>query len=144
MQLGLHLLEASRLPALEAAGVELPAERMGLLDALRMLEGHEPAPPAGRPLVLDGLDALLASAPADPGPLLRALRDALLEGRAWFAWKRVPVVLLLRGSLEDPQNEHGLTLALDGRRVPLAPLVGTRLALARPGFAGWYWSPQLA
>lgn len=140
---GQHIVEQRRVPELARAGLDLPEARCGLLDALRMLEGHLPPPAEGQPLVVLGLDALLAAAPADPGPVLRVLRDALVEGRSWLNWKRIPVVLLVSGALEDRQDDAGLLLRTDGRAVSLAPLLGTRLQPARAGQPGWFWSPQL-
>lgn len=140
LQPGLHVIQHDRLAQ---AGLELPQPWMGLLDALRMLEGHLPAPPPGQPLGVVGLDALLRDAPAETGTLLRVLRDALVEGRSYFTWKQIPVVLVVQGVLEDAQDGSGLHLKMDGRSWALAPLLGTRMQAAQPGRHGWFWSPQI-
>ena len=142
MKTGVHVVERGRLTALAEHGIEVPRPWWGVLDVLRMLEGHRPEPPPGRPLVVTGVDALLRAA-GEAGPVLRALRTGLAEGRRYFAWKEIPLVVLLDGEVEDPRDGTGLALRADGRRWPLAPLLGTPQQPARPGTDGWWWAPQL-
>ena len=143
MQLGVHVVQRERLSALAAAGVEVPEPWMGLLDALRMVEGHLGEPPEGQPLGLVGLEALLGAVPGEGTALLQALRTGLVEARRYFAWKRIPLVFLVPGTVDDPQDGTGLTLEHQGRRWPLAPLLGTHLVAARLATPGWWWAPQL-
>ena len=142
MQPGLHVIEARKLADLERHGVVLPRPWTGLLDGLRTVEGLEPEPPADQPFVLAGLTALLRQAPDGADALLRVVRGTLGEGRAYFSWKKLPVVLVVEGHVDDPGDETGLWLEAEGRRWSLAPLLGTGLQAARPGVSGWWWSPQ--
>jgi hypothetical protein len=143
MQVGVHLVERTRLPTLAAHGVDVPEPWMGVLDALRMVAGHLPEPPEARPLGLVGLDALLSAAPGDAGTVLRAVRSGLVEARRYFTWKQIPLVLLVEGKIDDPADGTGLGLTLGPRRWALAPLLGVRLAPARPDANGWWWTPQI-
>lgn len=143
MQLGMHVIERARLAKLAAHGVDLAEPWMGILDVLRMVEGHLPEPPEGRPLVLTGLDALVRAVPGEATAVLQAIRTGLVEARRYFTWKQMPVVLLLDSSVDDPADGGGLILAHGPRRWPLAPLLGTRLSAARPDVAGWWWAPQI-
>jgi hypothetical protein len=143
MQAGLHVVERGRLASLAAAGVDVPEPFMGILDALRMVEGHLPEPPAGQPLGLVGLDALLRAVPGDPTRMLQGMRAGLVEARRYFAWKAIPVVILVEGRIDDLADDTGLYLCSAERRWPLAPLLGTRLTPARPDAGGWWWAPQI-
>ena len=142
MQPGMHLIERRKLAELERHGVALPSPWTGLLDALRVVEGMEPEPPDGQPFVLAGLTDLLRQAPDASDTLLRVVRGTLGEGRGYFSWKKLPVVLVVDGRVDDPGDDSGLWLELDDARRSLAPLLGTRLKAARPGATGWWWSPQ--
>jgi hypothetical protein len=143
MMQGLHVVERARLPSLAAAGLDVPEPWMGLLDALRMVEGHNPEPPEKRVLGLVGLDALLRAVPGEGTTVLQAVRNGLVEARRYFSWKEIPVVLLVEGRIDDPADGSGLALLHGPRRWPLAPLLGTRLSPARPDTAGWWWAPQI-
>ncbi len=143
MQLGIHVVERARLSTLAASGVEVPEPWMGVLDALRMMEELLPEPPADQPLGLVGLDALLCAAGSESTPLQRTIRAGFAEARHYFSWKRIPVVLLLNGRVDDLRDGSGLALLFAERRWPLAPLLGTRLAPARAGVKGWWWAPQI-
>jgi hypothetical protein len=163
MQPGLHIVERARLASLAAAGVDVPEPYMGVLDVLRMVEGHLPEPPAGQALGVVGLDALLravagsavispgdlgAQLGGDPSRLLQGLRTGFVEARRYFAWKAIPLVFLVDGTIDDPADDTGLHLngaASSGPapRWPLAPLLGTRLTPARAGLSGWWWAPQI-
>ncbi len=142
MKPGLHVVAASATRRLAEHGVVVPEAGVGLLDVLRMLEGLRPEPPEGQPLFVFGLDEL-AGATGDPGPLLRATRSGLVEGRAYFEWKRIPLVLVLRGEVVDRRDDTGLRLGGDSRSIDLAPLLGTKLEPAKAGVDGWWWAPQL-
>jgi hypothetical protein len=143
MQLGIHVVERSRLPVLAAAGVDVPEPWTGVLDVLRAVSGHLPEPTEGRALGLVGLDALLAAVPGDGATVLRAVRGGLVEARRYFSWKQIPVVLLVEGKIDDPADGTGLGLTHGGRRWSLAPLLGVRLTPARPDAAGWWWTSQI-
>jgi hypothetical protein len=143
MQPGLHVVERARLAPLAALGVDVPEPFMGILDVLRMSEGHLPEPPAGRPLGVVGLDAMLAATPGDPTRLLQAMRAGLVEARRYFAWKAIPVVMLVDGEVDNPADDTGLHLRLGARRCALAPLLGTRLSTARADARGWWWASQI-
>lgn len=143
MQLGVHVVERPRLPALAAVGVDLPEPWTGVLDALRTVAGQLPEPPEGRPLSLVGLDALLSAVPGDGATVLRAVRGGLVEARRYFAWKQIPVVLLVEGRVDDPADGTGLGLSHGGRRWSLSPLLGVRLTPARLDAAGWWWTHQI-
>jgi|GEM_PF-4720254 len=142
MQPGMHLIERRNLAGLERHGVSLPRPWTGLLDALRAVEGLEPEPHPDQPFVLVGLTDLLRQAPGASDTLLRVVRGTLGEGRAYFSWKKLPVVLVVDGRVNDPGDDSGLWLELDDARWSLAPLLGTRLRAAQPGATGWWWSPQ--
>lgn len=143
MQAGMHVVERARLSILADQGVEVPEPWMGVLDALRMVEGHLPEPPEGLPLGLVGLDALVLAVPGEATAVLQAIRTGLVEARRYFVWKQIPVVLLLDGRIEDPADGGGLLLWHGARRWPLAPLLGTRFSAARPDVSGWWWAPQI-
>lgn len=143
MQPGLHVVERARLAPLAALGVDVPEPFMGILDVLRMAEGHLPEPPPGRPLGVVGLDAILSASPGDPTRLLQAMRVGLVEARRYFAWKAIPLVLLVDCEVDDPADETGLHVRIGARRCPLAPLLGTRLAAARVDTHGWWWASQI-
>lgn len=143
MQLGMHVIERAALSKLATHGVEASEPGMGILDALRMVEGHLPEPPEGRPLVLVGLDALVRAVPGEATAVLQAVRTGLVEARRYFAWKQIPLVLLLDGRVEDLADGSGLHLWHGPRRWSLAPLLGTRFAAARPDARGWWWATQI-
>jgi hypothetical protein len=143
MRLGIHVVERARLSTLSAAGVHVPEPWMGVLDALRMVEGHLPEPSDGQALGLVGLDALLEAAGADSGPVQRTLRTGFAGARSYFTWKRIPLVLLLDGRVDDARDGSGLVLVHGEHRRPLAPLLGTRLTPARDHVRGWWWAPQI-
>ena len=143
MQAGVHVVERARLAPLAAAGALVPEPFMGVLDVLRMVEGHLPEPPGGQPLGVVGLDALLKAAAGDPTRLLQGMRAGFVEARRYFAWKAIPVVMLVEGRIDDPGDDTGLYLCSAERRWSLAPLLGTRLTPARAGSAGWWWASQI-
>ncbi|MFO7567264.1 MAG: hypothetical protein R6X02_31760 [Enhygromyxa sp.] len=143
MQQGIHVVERRRLAALTREGVEIPRPWLGLLDALRMIQGYVPEPPEAQPLGLTGLDELLTAANEDPTNLLRSVCGSFVSARRYFAWKEIPVVLLLKGNVDDPSDESGLHLEYHGQRWSLAALLGTRLEPAKPGTSGWWWAPQI-
>jgi hypothetical protein len=143
LQSGLHVIERRRLNTIARDGVDLPEPWMGVLDVLRMIDGHLAEPPEHRPLGVHGLDALVAAAPGDAHGVLSALRLGFVEGRRYFAWKEIPVVLLVDGGIDDPRDGTGLHLTVEGRRVSLAPFLGTRFQPPRPSANGWWWSPQI-
>jgi hypothetical protein len=108
-----------------------------------MVEGHLPEPPAERARGIVGIDALLHAVPGDPTRLLQGVRAGLVEARSYFAWKAIPLVVLVDGTIDDLADDTGLHLRGADRRWPLAPLLGTRLTVARPGVPGWWWAPQI-
>ena len=139
---GVHVVAEGATAGLAAHGLDVRRPTWGVLDVLRMLDGHRPEPSAGKPLFVGGLDAL-ARASSDSGPLLRAARSGLLEGREYFAWKQIPLVFVVAGEVVDRRDGSGLLLD-DGRDlIELAPLLGAKLEPAKPGVAGWWWAPQL-
>ncbi len=143
MKLGVHLAERARLGHLGPSGLVVPEPWMGILDCLRMVEGHLPEPEPGRPLGLVGLDALLMAVGDESTPLLKALRTGLVQARRYFDWKKIPVALLVDGTVDDPADGTGLVLTRGERRWPLAPLLGTRLEPALSKTNGWWWAPQI-
>ncbi len=143
MRLGIHVVERARLSALAAAGVNVPEPWMGILDALRMVDGHLPEPPEGQALGLVGLGALLDAAGTGSGAVQRSLRTGFAGARSYFTWKRIPLVLLVDGNVDDARDGAGLALIHGGHCWPLAPLLGTRLTPARDNVQGWWWAPQI-
>ena len=143
MPMGIHVIERRRLGPLARDGIEVPEPWMGVLDVLRMAEGHVPEPPEGRPLGVHGLDALLAASPGDAYGVLQALRLGFVDARRYFAWKQIPVVLIFDNAVEDPRDGTGLHLARGDRRLALAPFLGTRLEPARAGATRWWHAPQI-
>lgn len=144
MRPGLHVLATYRLPQLQRTGLSLPDPWWGVLDVLRMLEGHDLAePPAHQALPVVGVDALVEAAGASRDTLLRALRAELVDARHYLDHRRIPLVLLFDHTLSDPRDGTGLQLTLDGAAVPLRPLLGTRLTPAHDEVDGWWWAPQL-
>ena len=141
--MGIHVIERRLLGTLSREGVEVPEPWMGVLDVLRMVEGHFPEPPERRPLGVHGLDALLAAAPGEAQGVLQALRLGFVDARRYFTWKEIPVVLLVDGIIDDPRDGTGLHLVRDDRRIALAPFLGTRLEPARKVAAGWWSAPQI-
>jgi hypothetical protein len=144
MQRGVHLVERARLPSLAAHGVSVPEPWMGLLDVLRMVEGHYPEPPEAKPLGLVGLDALLRATPGDGAGVMLAIRGGLADARSYFAWKQIPLVILVDGQIEDLGEGVGQRLVGGERRWSLTPLLGSGLTPGRPGVLGWWWASQLA
>ncbi len=141
MQLGIHLIERTALEDLRAKEVEVPQPWVGMLDLARIIEGLLPEPEADRPLVAVGLEAVLEAVGDEAPATLSRLRRSLHEGRAYFEWSRIPLVMVVSGRLEaHPDGGPGLTR--DGKSWPLAPLVGKRLEPVG-GDARWWWSPQL-
>ena len=143
MRQGIHLVQRDALGSIEAHGVVLPRPWTGLLDGLRVVEGHLPEPPEDRPFVLGGLTTLLRAGPEDATTLLQVVRQGLVDGRQYFSWKRIPVVLVVAGSVVDREDGQGLQIEAGGRCWPLAPLLGTRLKPAHPQTTGWWWAPQI-
>lgn len=144
MKEGLHVIAQTSLADAQRAGADMPAPVWGILDLLRMLEGHDvPEPKRDQPLPVAGVDALIRARPQDPAPLLRAIRGEMVAGRQYLLHRRVPLVLLFEGELSDPKDDTGLYLNLDGRTHPLRPLLGTRLTPAHPNVRGWWWAPQI-
>lgn len=129
--------------SLAAAGVDVPEPWMGILDVLRMVEGHLPEPTEGRPLGVVGLEALLRAVPGDGTTVLQAVRRGMSEARRYFTWKEIPVVLILEGHIENPPEGSGLQLTRSERHWSLAPLLGTGFSSARPDTSGWWWAPQI-
>lgn len=144
MREGLHVIQRDSLGALEPQGVRLPRPWTGLLDGLRTLEGHLAEPPEGEPFVLTGLTTLLRAGPEEATPVLQMVRQGLVDGRQYFSWKRIPVVLVLDGTVLDREDGQGLELEAGGRTWALAPLLGTRMKRAHPRATGWWWSPQIS
>lgn len=131
---GVHLIYSGALPALAHTGVSLPRPALGVIDLLRALEGRLPEPPARSPLVVGGLEALLRATP-EPAPALQVIRAALVEARAWFSWRQVPLVFLV----DIPPIGPAHALTLDGH--PLVLLLGSRL---QQRAEGWWASTQLS
>jgi hypothetical protein len=142
MKLGVHLIERGKLPLLSAVGVDVPPPWMGILDVLRMVEGHLPEPPEKQPLGIVGVEAIVRTAP-DATKVLQALRAGLLEARRYFGWKEIPLVFLPDARVDDASDGNGLVLELGARRCSLAPLLGTRLTPVREKSDGWWWAPQI-
>lgn len=144
MQPGIHVVERAVLPGLEARGLEAPQPWVGVLDLIRAIEGLRPEPAAGRPLVVVGLDALVEAAGDEAAAVLSQVRRGLHEGRAYFEWAKIPLVLVVEGALEPLAAQgSGLELVRGRRRWPLAPLLGVRVEQVGD-HAGWWWSPQIA
>lgn len=143
MQQGYHVVESHRIASLAAAGLTVPQPWVGILDLLRMVEGHLPEPAPARPLGVVGLDALLRAVVGDVTNVLQALRAGLVESQRYFVWKQIPVVVLVRGTLEDRHEGSGLRLNHSAGTWPLAPMLGTHFAPVRPDVEGWYWAPQI-
>jgi hypothetical protein len=143
MKQGLHVIELGRLPRLAAAGADVPAPWMGVLDVLRMVEGHLPEPVERRPLGIVGVEALLRAAPEDATSVLQGVRAGLLEARRYFTWKEIPIVVLIDATVDDPSDGSGLYVVSGERRWPLGPLLGTRLAPVTSKNDGWWWAPQV-
>lgn len=148
MRLGAHVMRLGALAELTARGAlpALPEPFLGVVDFMRALEGLGPEPAEATPLGIVGLDALLAAA-ALAGPdqaerALRGLRGALHEARGYFEWRRIPLVLLVRGALEA-RSDGGATLALaSGPGISLDPLLGRGIK-PMSGSRDWWWAPQL-
>ncbi len=143
MRPGQHVIRRSSLTALQRYGVDVPEPRFGLIDVLRLVEGHLSEPPEGVPLGITGVTALLRATQGDAAAVLQAARTGLVEARRYFAWKRIPLVLLVEGDIDAPANGSGLVVIADGRRWSLTPLLGTRLEPALAGVDGWWWAPQI-
>lgn len=143
MKQGLHVIELSRLPNLASAGANVPEPWMGVLDVLRMVEGHLPEPDERRPLGIVGVDAILRAAPDDATSVLQGIRAGLLEARRYFAWREIPIVVLIDSQIDDPADGSGLHVVSGQRRWPLGPLLGTRLTAVATKSDGWWWAPQL-
>lgn len=143
MKQGLHVIELARLPHLAASGANVPEPWMGMLDVLRMVEGHLPEPAEKQPLGIVGVEALLRAAPDDATPVLQGIRAGLIEARRYFAWKEIPLVILIDARIDDPADGSGLYVVSGERRWPLGPLLGTRLSTVANNRDGWWWAPQL-
>lgn len=143
MDLGIHVVERARVAPLASAGLAVPTPWMGILDALRMIEGHLPEPPEGQALGVVGLEALVRAGAGPATALLQAVREGLAEARRYFSWKRIPLVLVVDGDIEDPRDGSGLWLSDNGGRWALAPALGTRLEPVAGVARGWWWSPQI-
>ena len=67
----------------------------------------------------------------------------LIEARRYFAWKEIPLVILIGARIDDPADGSGLYVVSGERRWPLGPLLGTRLSAVANNRDGWWWAPQL-
>lgn len=143
MKVGLHVAERSRLSHLGPNGLVVPEPWMGILDCLRMIEGHLPEPAPNQPLGIVGLDALLNGMTGDSTTMLQAVRKGLVHARRYFNWKEIPVVVLLDGRVVDAEADTGLALEHGTRQWSLAPLLGTRLRPVLANVHGWWWAPQI-
>ena len=140
MQVGVHVIERDRLSAI---GTEVAIEKpwMGVIDLVRMIDGRLGEPTPHAPLGVIGVDALLRAATERPDELLRRIRTTLHGGKEYFQWKQIPVVFLVRGSLDYSPND-GLSLRHEDEEWSLSPLLGKNFTAAKPGTMGWWWTPQ--
>jgi len=136
------MIRRSALERLRGKGVELPGPWVGLLDLGRMVEGLMEEPQPKQPLSVVGLDELLRVDAERVDGLMRRVRQSIHDGKGYFAWKEIPLVLLVHGRLEGlPGDEEGLKLHVGGEQVPLTPLVGRGLKPVGDDDA-WWWAPQ--
>ena len=75
--------------------------------------------------------------------MLQGIRAGLIEARRYFAWKEIPLVILIDARIDDPADGSGLYVVSGERRWPLGPLLGTRLSAVANKRDGWWWAPQL-
>lgn len=143
MNTGLHVIDAHHVPALYRHGLALPEPWLGVLDLMRMIEGHAPEPELDQPLVVVGLDALVRAVAAAPTRPLQVLREGLASARGYFMAKAIPLVFLSDAELVDPRDGTGLRMVIAPREVALAPLFGTRIEPLNDTIAGWWWSAQI-
>lgn len=143
MKVGIHVAERARLSHLGPKGLVVPEPWMGILDCLRMIDGHLPEPRANQPLGIVGLDALLCGMTGDSTSLLQTLRKGLVHARRYFNWKEIPVVLLVDGRIADAEDDTGLALERGARRWALAPMLGTHMHPVLANTHGWWWAPQI-
>jgi hypothetical protein len=141
MQLGIHLIERGALAALATKGVEVPEPWIGVIDLARTIEGLLPEPVSRRPLGVVGLDRLLEAAGDEAPAVMSLLRRSFHDGRSYFEWSRIPLVVLVAGRL-GPHHDGGPELTLGAKRWPLAPIVGKRLEPVA-GDDRWWWAPQI-
>ena len=116
-------------------------DRGRLEDAWVWIDGRLGEPTPHAPLGVIGVDALLRAATERPDELLRRIRTTLHGGKEYFQWKQIPVVFLVRGSLDYSPND-GLSLRHEDEEWSLSPLLGKNFTAAKPGTMGWWWTPQ--
>lgn len=92
---------------------------------------------------LVGVESMLRAAPDDATSVLQGIRTGLIEARRYFAWKEIPLVILIDARIDDPADGSGLHVVSGERRWPLGPLLGTRLSAVANQRDGWWWAPQL-
>lgn len=143
MQEGVHVVRLEALAGLGQRGVELPSPWLGVLDLLRAIEGLHPEPTAGHALGVVGLERLLEAARGDRDGVVQRVRLGLHQGKRYFAWKRIPLVFLVRCGLEAESDGRGPFLVLGTERVDLAPLLGGGLAPVPGSDGAWWWGAQL-
>lgn len=143
MKPGLHIVDTRFMASHDEHGLELPEPWLGVLDLLRMIEGHAPEPVPHRVLVVVGLEALVRAVGAQPVRPLQVVREGLVSARGYFMSKSIPLVFLSEAKLTDPRDGTGVRMVTDGREIALAPCFGTRLEPLNPEVAGWWWSAQI-
>lgn len=143
LQLGIHLMERRRPATVIRESIDILEPRMGVLDVLRMVEGHLPEPPERRSVGVHGLDVLLFVASEGVHDVRQVLPAGFAEARRHFSCKEVPVVPLVDGTVKDPCDGTRLHLARDDRRVALAPSLGSRLKPAQRSASGWWWAHKI-
>ena len=136
VQQGIHLIERRAL-----GGLKVPEPFLGVLDVVRTIEGRLPEPASDQPLGVIGLDRLLEVTGDEAPAVMSHLRRSFHEGRSYFEWSRIPLVLLVEGEL-GPHHLGGPELHRGSAHWPLAPLVGKRLEPV-DGNERWWWSPQI-
>lgn len=143
MKPGLHIVDTRLLASHREHGLDLPEPWIGVLDLLRMIEGHAPEPEPNRTLVVVGLEALVRAVAAQPVRPLQVVREGLVSARGYFMSKAIPLVFLSEAELTDPRDGTGLRMVVDDREIALAPCFGTRLEPLGKDIAGWWWSAQI-
>ena len=100
MRLGVHVIRRHALKQLAAREVHVPEPWIGIVDYLRMLEGHSAEPPSQQALGVVGLDTLLEAVGGDADDVLRLIRGRTYEALRYFERSGISLCILVEAAVE--------------------------------------------
>ena len=144
MAAGVHVIATPQMAAAQRDGAQLPRPWIGVVDLLRMVEGLADEPSEDRPLVVMGLEVLLALAAEDPAGVTSVVREALHGCKHYLEWKRIPLVFVVAGALRSGLTDDTAVLVTASQEFDLAAVFGRALQPREfVAEGGWWWTPQL-